>query len=186
MGKIKLFFFVAPIIAFVCLIFSGYEVLIDDNLEGLLFWTSIPISILLDVFILTQVLDEQSYFMDNLRRHTKWPRLQIVGFLLLAPFTVYIMLCYSIPTALHILLPKHKTSIVVTVDYKADSYYGSGKRPKKGEVILEEYTYFLNNSIHGLQKKHWDMLDYGSKIKLFGSRSRIGFKFEKYGIVKKQ
>ena len=150
--------------------------LINENVVFLLAIIVIIASILSIVFFVRVLSDKTSVFLKNIRENRERPIIVILFLCLIAPFILYTSISIGIPSALHILLSE-PGELMVTVKSKPSSY---SERYHHGGVYVEEYNYFLNDKVYGINKTDWDSMVPGDKLRLLGKKSYLGFSYNQY------
>lgn len=97
-------------------------------------------------------------------------------------FSLFIFFTFirGLPTALHYLSAKASVQ-AFTVEKKYSHYE---QAYCFGGIRLQEFQFYLNREICGLQKQDWQQLKKGDKLLLLGKRSPFGFTFKQYQKIK--
>lgn len=157
-------------------IFSNF--LANDFLHEYFMYGALGFSLIILVFILFAILRDRSAYIEKMRNQGRSPFLGIIGMITMVPLFTLVASCQGLPIVLNYMYGV-PGELMVTVQAKPAGYHN---RRCSGKVMLKEYTSFLNDKVCGIEETDWRRLEPGSKLILFGKKSKFGIQYNEYKI----
>jgi len=158
--------------------FSNY--LVANHAYINLFWVALIISLVIYMLVLYLYINRNSYYrktIDKLEVKYRHVKLTLVlPLIFFVPGFIIPAVTKGLPLIPHYFVGQY-SEYTVTVADKPNSY------PRKGcagRIRLVEYSYKFNDSLCGLNKPDWELLNVGDHITMIGKSSNYGFSVTGY------
>jgi hypothetical protein len=169
------------ILVFLVLCIAGLlrTILVNDKLIPFLFIFSIILSMSI-IFYSFYIFKTSNVIKENLDKNSTSVFTFKAGMVVLITLITIPGTIKGIPLAYHLFCAR-EGSIKVSVEKKADY----NKRYCRGGLYLNEYHYFMNNMVCGIQKTDFYDIKQNDQLILYGKKSLAGFTIKKYRVKKR-
>lgn len=171
-------FYVAVVVGCLGIFGLANNTLVNESVMDVMMFAALFVWIALFPYLLKPILkqyDQETEITKPKRRRLR--RFQIVlFFVFIVPIFVYTGIARGLPILGHYLLASWGET-TVTVRDKAKVYRVGGHHRCLGEISVEGYHYYANNTLCLRNEEKWKKINRGDTLKIYGRASPLGFSY---------